>query len=130
MDTDKELWQEATEIINQKISILNRSDTNAKIFQIFHEIESTLKLKNIDFKLVNDEDILLIIDESFKEEGFDSSKFSADVLQLLLVGLSKEQRIAKFIAKLEGYRYQCVCGTVDWDDIKDSFLVLAEEISK
>lgn len=78
---------------------------------------------------VND-DLNLVIDEAMTEDGLDQSKFSNAFASLLVHGLSKDQKIAKFMTKLEGHRYFCNCEQVDWEGLKEGLQDLLQDISK
>ena len=126
-------------LIESKLDPLHSSDTNFTFITVCHviynEVLVLIENKEIILPLNNkirpltDDKVTLIIDESTTDEGLNKQIFANKLLNMLLNGLSKEQKIAHLFSIIDEQRYCCKCDMVDWDVIKEGVLSLVEDMS-
>ena len=126
-------------LIESKLNTLNSCDTNFTFINmchvIYNEVLVLIENKEIILPLNNkihpltDDKITLIIDESTTDEGLNKQVFSNKLLNMLLCGLSKDQKIAHLFSIIDEQRYCCKCDMIDWDVIKQGVLSLVEDLS-
>ena len=126
-------------LIESKLDPLHSSDTNFTFITVCHviynEVLVLIENKEIILPLNNkirpltDDKVTLIIDESTTDEGLNKQIFANKLLNMLLNGLSKEQKIAHLFSIIDEQRYCCKCDMVDWDVIREGVLSLVEDMS-
>ena len=118
------------ELALKKFESTSSATSNAIFHKLSYEVESELKLSYGDIiKPLTDDSISTIIDAALSEDSIDKLLFSSLLIEMLLNGLSKEQRISVFMKNLDEHRYFCNCDRLDWDVIKKSVLDLVDDIS-
>ena len=131
MTLSPEQQRASIEIAFKKLESTSNATSNAIFNKISYEIESEMKNSYGDLiKPLSDDSISTIIDAALSEDNIDKLLFSTLLIEMLLNGLSKEQRISIFMKNLDEHRYFCTCDRLDWDVIKKSVLDLIEDISK
>ena len=126
-------------LIESKLDPLHSCDTNFTFITVCHviynEVLVLIENKEIILPLNNkirpltDDKVTLIIDESTTDEGLNKQIFANKLLNMLLNGLSKEQKIAHLFSIIDEQRYCCKCDMVDWDVIREGVLSLVEDMS-
>ena len=126
-------------LIESKLAPIDSSDTNFTFITICHVIynEVLLLIENKEIILplnnkihtLTDDKVTLLIDESTLDEGLNKQIFANKLLDILLHGLSKEQKIAHLFSIIDEQRYCCKCEMIDWDVIKQGVLSLVEDLS-
>lgn len=123
--------KEAYEVAQNKLETVSHTSSNVVFYTTCQEIVKIIKdlHPSEPTKEVTDEWIATIIDQTVTEENVDKVLFAKLLIDMILNGLSKDQKVAIFMKNLDEQRYFCQCDRLDWDAIKLSILDLINDIT-
>lgn len=121
----------AYEIVQRKLESVSHTSSNVTFYNACHEAEKEFKTlyPNESTKELSDDWIAIIIDQTVTEDNVDKVVFAKLLIDMILNGLNKDQKIAIFMKNLDEQRYFCQCDRLDWDAIKLSILDFINDVS-
>ncbi len=128
MDANDEKVESIRNFIFERTNGLRSTDTNHFILSLCRDIISQLSAQFSTSAIIDDEDLSMVLDDAIIEDSFSHEKFASDLATLIVRGLTREQKIAKLLMKVDGYRYYCNCDLVDWDGLKETIADFVREV--